>query len=434
MRISSVTCSLPFINTCKTQTKCSILMKTAAIATGVFLLLIGFLVLYQSGTIGGCSLIALGGASVLAGAFLKCYEKGPKWITKRHAIYDQSTEESNCPIQDDSIQDTSAFADLPLEIFHLMLNNLDVSDLLKLGMTSKGLNQKTENYISQRFPVKSTILANHGCTAIKMKAIKDAEVKTLILELCGQDEAGELVDEENELSYERLKEILEILKEKNLLHLLNTIPVDRSLKYPDYGDTVLYVVSPLQHWAFKGKLDFVKLLVEHGAMDYLANSPFGNRSALYRAAECGHIEVVNYLLENGANADICFEGDILRSFIPDHIFHLSKMDGIELLSPYFMCLKRILDYMALYQPNKLCFQLTIPVKEGENIIQWAKGKNYPYLQQVYRTLQSCSTEEVLPVPSGSQCLDDPERGSIMILNPLAMQTIIWPIKCNGLDS
>lgn len=391
MRINTL--SFPFINQNHIQTKTSILVRTAAIATGIFLLLMGILVLYnlsgmQSiGTISGWTCVATGFTSFLLGVFLKQYAK----------------DDANFGT------DLGTFAVLPSEILELTLDLLEIPDLLRLKKTSKAMCGNVERYLSHKFPIESTKLANHSCQAIEIETIKDEEIKNLILELCEYEDSPWYY-RTKKLSYERLKEILEILKAKNLLYLLNTIPVDHFHKERESWDTIHSVLSPLQHWAFKGRLNYVKLLVEYGAKDYLLYSPFGNRSALYKSAQRGHVKVVNYLLENGANADISFESDALRSFIPDFIFHVRYVGGLEKSSNEFKCFKRILDYSALYHPESLSFQLTIPIAEGENAIEWTKEhrRYHPYLQEIYETLKSYKTKGVISVPKGSRCLDDTE--------------------------
>lgn len=411
MNVYSISCSLTYVRSNHAaQAPCSIVLRTATVATGVILLVIGILTIYgvagmhQLGTTAGWTCLALGSASILVGLCLKCSKSDPRWSSPaRYAAYTtQGTTEMDIQRYKEPIYDGSAFSELPLEGLYHILDNLDVPDLLRFETTSKGMYQHIQQYFSHRFPIKSTVLSDYNCPAVKEEEVEALGHMNLLLELRESDASWN----KKQLTLDRLLEILAFLKEKNALSILNTIPVNPFVM--DLGGvTERHIFSPLQYWAFKGNLEFVKLLVEHGAKDYLADCPYGNRSALYRAAEWGNIEVVNYLLENGAHASIQFDNDSLRSFIPDHIFHIGRFCPTDELFPQIACLKRILEYMAVYQPKELIFQLKVPIDPGKNAIKWAKDLNdSSYLRKVYTLLKSYGAKEreVLSAPQRESCL------------------------------
>lgn len=400
MNIYSITCSFPFENTDRMEKKCSILMRIAAIATGIVLLLIGFFILHdfaymQIGVICGWTFIETGIAFALLGIFLKAYKKESKELISknenlqesihtRHMLHNQNIQLIDNKIFDEGVKDTGDFACLPLEVLHSVFDRLEVSNLLTLEMSSRTMYQKVASYFRHKFPVKSTRLSDHNHPVVDIREIESPEVKRLFFELCEVDKLPNSGMIKKGLSEERFQEIVDILKEQDRLYLLNSFFMTKA------G----LIISPLLHWASKGKLDFVTSLVEHGAMDYLANIPFCYWSALFKAAQGGHIEIVDYLLKNGAHADIRFkEYRFSPYFIPYLICSESgkykkKVLSIESLDSQIACLKRILDYMVIYQPDQLKFQLTISLMGERNIFDFLKTKQKnPYLKQVYTTLK-----------------------------------------------
>lgn len=172
-----------------------------------------------------------------------------------------------------------------------------------------------------------------------------------------------------ECSLERVHAILSELQKGDNLRLLNTIPSYylEQQRSPIF-QTPLIQFTPLQHWASKGNLEVVKLLLEHGAVDYCAKSPPGTTSALYEAALHGQIEVVDFLLGSGAHADLAFNGNVLRYFIPKFVFQLIQRTQAQEIS--VACLDHILISLSKNQPENLKLQLKIPVNEGENVLCW----------------------------------------------------------------
>lgn len=401
MGVSSITCALPLMHTHKTQTKCSILMRTAAIATGIALLVIGLFILHdfaciQIGIISGWTLVGLGVAFVLSAMCLKSFREHSKKINKaiptRHTIHSQAAAPTDCEILDKDAEGESYLESLPSEVLYVILDSLEAPQLLKLEMTSVAMYQKMASYFTFKFPLNA-LLADHSYTAIGINKIKTVENYNLFLELW---EKNGFDKKEKKLSDERFWEILLILKEKNLLHLLNTFfeeqpPGRRHITRDSWKS--FYITTPLHYWAFKGRLDFVKALIEHGAMDYLANTPSGGRSALSRAAEGGHIEVVDYLLKNGARPDIYFDDEDRSIGLLTHFIqrvgsgNKQRLPAIKCSIHHIECLKRILDYMAIYYPQQLRFQLHA---ECNNIIKWTECSEYsknPLIKEMHEILK-----------------------------------------------
>jgi ankyrin repeat protein len=78
--------------------------------------------------------------------------------------------------------------------------------------------------------------------------------------------------------------------------------------------------------AWHGRLDFVQLLLDHGAaIDALTNI---GRTPLYKASAKGHIDVVRLLLENGADPNISNH----NGFTPSDV--ASRHEIVQLLSDY----------------------------------------------------------------------------------------------------
>jgi len=398
MNVCAIRCDLPYIDRQTAQTQSSIILRTAAIACGMIALIVGLLAIYgiigmhQLGTTIGGICIALGSISIPIGLCIKCVSKNswPKPI--RHTIYSRGISaaapieiESNTGIES---KNGSALAALPKDVLYQILALLELPDLFRLSRASKEMYTKIDRYLLYRCPIKSTLLSDYNCSATKMEDVEALGYTQLVLELCEKDSEYN----PQTLTFERFLEILQFLKEKNLLFLLHAIPIPPWLT-KDFR-TERGIFSSLQYWASCGNIEYVKLLVEHGAKDYFSSCPSGDRSALFRAATCGEIEVVNYLLENGAHAGIHFEHDFLRSFIPDLIYHCPDIIQIDDASRQIKCFKRVLEYMIIYQPEELCFQLKVPVSQRNNIMGWTRIflRNGPYAS-IYEILKMYGANE-----------------------------------------
>ena len=411
MNVCSIGFGFPYIGRQTAQTQSSVILRTAAIACGMIALTVGLLAIYgmlgmhQLGTtIGGIG-VALGSVSILMGLCLKCVSKSswPKPVRHeislpepvrhaiswpkpiRHAIYNRDISVA-APIEIE-LNTGSALAALPKDVLYQMLALLELPDLFRLSKTSKEMYTKIDRYLLYRCPIKSTLLSDYNCPATKMEDVGALGYTQLVLELCERDSEYK----PQTLTFERFREILQLLKEKNLLFLLNAIPIPPWLTKDFRPERSIF--SSLQYWAGCGKIEYVKLLVKHGAKDYFSSCPAGDRSALFCAAICGEVEIVNYLLENGAHAGIHFEQDFLRSFIPDLVYHSSFVIQTGDPSRQIQCFKRIVEYMIIYQPEEFRFQLRVPISEGSNIMRCTQYSIHPYKKSVYEILKRYGANE-----------------------------------------
>lgn len=199
---------------------------------------------------------------------------------------------------------------------------------------------------------------------IDVQLIKTSEISRLgltdiIHELCEIDVEGNY----RPCRIERIKEILSILKDKNALHVLNSIPKyidDNSYKCSLY-ESPSPCYTPLQHWASQGDIEAVKAFVQAGASDFCKDNieTHCDKSALYVAALHGHKEIVQYLLKNGAKANIAFHNNVLTSFVPQFIYEISCKNVIT--NDQLACLEIILNHLCKVDRENLTFQLQIPI-------------------------------------------------------------------------
>lgn len=202
-------------------------------------------------------------------------------------------------------------------------------------------------------------------------------LKKVIHELCGMDEDGNNLS----ISIERMQEILKDLKDRDLIYAINSIPryyLDKEELLLDerYPNTIKTTKrTPLQHWAYKGNVEAVRLLLQYGASDYChckKADKYSLRtiSALYLAVLSGHEEIVTLLLETGASADIYFKwGSRSNAFIPLLVFELGQ--GVKKSNTTPACLRRIFQSLKTHQPKSLEYQLKIPVtRKQENCLVW----------------------------------------------------------------
>ena len=202
----------------------------------------------------------------------------------------------------------------------------------------------------------STRLAKHDTELVDVDTIKKMNLSGLVHELCERDEQS---GEKRECSLQHLKDLIAQLKTSNSLCVLNTIPdyYDINRDHFDYAH-LKHDYTPLQYWAAKGNLEAVQLLVNHGAYDYCKGC---NKSALYVAAFHGRLEIVDYLLQQGANADIAFRESAFHYFIPKFIFQVSEYkfqisEKIESKDSAIDCFEKILKDLKA-KPNqfdKIC--------------------------------------------------------------------------------
>lgn len=246
-----------------------------------------------------------------------------------------------------------------------------VVSLLILGITC--CFQKQD--LSEKKSLVNRVLSSHTTPLVSELS---EEHMGLMHELCEMDGEGQ----PKECTLERVNTILSKLKEEDSLSVLNSIPsyyMEESRNFLCYTRPIQY--TPLHYWASKGNLEVVKLLVGHGACDYCANSPSYTTSALYEAGLHGHIEVVQYLLNYGAHADLPFNNNSLFYFIPQLMFQM-LLEPMVKYQGCLECLDLILTSLSESDPSSLQLQLKIPVDEdGANILCWIKKNDTSSLAQ-----------------------------------------------------
>lgn len=207
---------------------------------------------------------------------------------------------------------------------------------------------------------------------VSTQEIENLGLTATIHELCEMD----VHRKEVPCSLERMREIIEDLKSRNLLYVLNSIvkssSLDSDLYYPYYPHTYpKKMLKPLHHWVWKGDVEATKLLITSGAADYcrgMKKDRYDTISALYLSALCGHEEITDLLLEHGATADISF-GPISHAFIPRLIFEFCQSRKIPTKGA--ACLRKILSNLQQNHPKSLEYQLKIPVSlKGGNCLVW----------------------------------------------------------------
>ncbi len=194
---------------------------------------------------------------------------------------------------------------------------------------------------------------------------------------------------------ERMVEILEEIKEQGQLAILNSIPE---------GGTY----TPLQHWIRQGNLQAVRLLIEYGAALRIEDETYSYRfnrlnayskSALFQAAQSGHIEIVKYLLSIGERADFAFHDKVTFHFIPVYIYTLanaikdSRHTPPENASDQCECLRLILKNLT---KKERVHQFKIPVDQFTtgyvNAIDWIEKrglqKESPAKENLLKVLKS----------------------------------------------
>jgi hypothetical protein len=193
-------------------------------------------------------------------------------------------------------------------------------------------------------------------TLLTDEEVEDRHLTETVHALCEMDTDGN----NKPCSFESLKSLLAELKSRNSLDAINTIPsyYSRELGFQFFSN--LDKPTPLAYWAGKGNLEAVKLLIEHGAVNLCLNSDTEptDTSALLAAACRGHLQIVEFLLNEGADPSELFYDNVLVYFIvPNIIFHLGTIVSQEILCS----LKLILEKLQERDPENLALQLRIPV-------------------------------------------------------------------------
>jgi len=87
--------------------------------------------------------------------------------------------------------------------------------------------------------------------------------------------------------------------------------------------------TPLYMAAKNGRLDFVQMLLEHGAAINAVTTDDGE-TPLHGASRLGHVDIVRLLLEHGADANISDSG----GQTPSDVASTRRPDIVQLLSDY----------------------------------------------------------------------------------------------------
>lgn len=201
-------------------------------------------------------------------------------------------------------------------------------------------------------------------------------------ELCEMDPEGK----RRPCSFDRLKEIIARLAESDRLFLLNTIP-----KF--YRDSQASVpMTPLSYWIYSDNRAAVNLLLQYGAAVRIEDNRdpehkgwmfkhihFPNhRSALLQATRHRLPEIVECLLEHGANGSFAFDDNLLFSFIPVLIFDAIQgrnLFGFDIPKEFVTCLELIFNAMPRQELQK---QLQVPISVEPtplNVITWLRKQN-----------------------------------------------------------
>jgi hypothetical protein len=204
----------------------------------------------------------------------------------------------------------------------------------------------------------------------------------IVHELCEMDVEGK----RRPCSFDRLKEIIARLAESDRLFLLNTIP-----KF--YRDSQASVpMTPLSYWIYSNNRDAVNLLLQYGAAVRIEDNRdpehkgwmfkhihFPNhRSALLQATRHRLPEIVECLLEHGANGSFAFDDNLLFSFIPALIFDAIQgrnLFGFDIQKEFVTCLELIFNAMPHQELQK---QLQVPISVEPtplNVITWMREQN-----------------------------------------------------------
>lgn len=252
---------------------------------------------------------------------------------------------------------TIAIAVITLGLGHLVCGIILLCKKIKTGFCP-------ENKVEQLMEVK----------LIKTSKVHRLGFTEIIHELSEIDVEGNY----RPCSLERFKEILSILKDKNALYVLNSIPkyiVEHSYKR-DVFDIPPSCYTPLQHWVSKGNIEAVKALIQVRASDLCKenNEIHCDKSALYVAAMHGHNDIVQYLLKNGAKANIAFHNNVMFSFVPQFIFEISSKKNIT--HNQLTCLEIILNHLSAIDPKNLKFQLQIPIDFFDRKDQYVNSIDY----------------------------------------------------------
>lgn len=211
--------------------------------------------------------------------------------------------------------ETDLISKLPNEILLLVVGYLDKKSLGNIGGTSKLLfsasKEAWEGFVKNRIgsTVADILKKNRDSWRDVMvdlnrpfEKLSNAMSTLGILDENWKDNAElEIVcDHIKENDTIGLTEALCNIKKTNKLYKLNS----RCL-----GN------SPLELTAMLGNVDHARLLIEYGAKDALSGGHYRSKdgvkglSALFYAAENGHVEMVKFLLENGARPNLNLESD-----------------------------------------------------------------------------------------------------------------------------
>ena len=175
-------------------------------------------------------------------------------------------------------------------------------------------------------------------------------------------------------SIELLKTTIDTLWNRQKIKALNSLS---ECDFNAWNCYRLLALTPVQHWAKRGDLSKVQLLIENGAADQCVGKG-SETSALYQAAFHGHIEIVKYLLSVGARSYVTLNAETpLHSFIPQLVYEYCNKGIFNENNKE--CLSILLVHFNCHAPKNLAYQLKIPIAEGENPLV--------YVQSYYQDFQ-----------------------------------------------
>ena len=123
-------------------------------------------------------------------------------------------------------------------------------------------------------------------------------------------------------------------------------------------------LTPLQHWAKRGDLYKVRLLIEKGAADQCLGK-YALTSALFESLLAGHLPVTQHLLSVGANSYLTLNSDQrLASFLPKLIYEYCDRGVFR--ASHKSSLNTFLSHFQSYAPQDFAYQLSIPITKGEH--------------------------------------------------------------------
>ncbi len=126
----------------------------------------------------------------------------------------------------------------------------------------------------------------------------------------------------------------------------------------------------MYYYVQRGNLNAIQILLARKRFTELNLT-----TALYVAAKAANIDVVKYLLNNGAGVDQAFlDNNLLHSFIPKLIFEMTNQHPEWIIEDHITCLKQLLTHLKANNPENLRLQLQIPISDKTTCYQWVSSE------------------------------------------------------------